>query len=439
MKYGSVCSGVEAATVAWEPLGWKPQWFCEFEKFPSAVLAHHYPDVPNLGDMTKIEEKDEYNDRSIDLLVGGTPCQSFSIAGLRKGLDDDRGNLALKFCQILRDKQPRWFIWENVPGVLSSNEGRDFAAILSGFSECGYGFSYRILDAQYFGVPQRRRRVFVVGYLGDWRPAASVLFEQESLHGNPPPRRKKEQRVAPTVTSGPPFSRTGNERVECEAIVIDRAAFNQGKNALYEPMIAESETMPSLVARGPHAVAHRRDIPCSETVGALTDGAHNGGGLNGQDAYTGRILPVIHGTQDPDVLYDKAHTLGRNHGQENAVCIPIHDKATRFGGNKDTERQDGAGNGLGIGKENDPAYTVTAGDKNAVYLDMAVRRLTPVECERLQGFKDNHTQIPWRGKKAEDCPDGPRYKTMGNSMARPVMLWLGERINMFENLTKNGE
>lgn len=153
MIYGSVCSGVEAATVAWNCLGWTPAWFCEFDKFPSAVLKYHYPDIPNLNDMTKIEERKEYHDRTIDLLVGGTPCQSFSIAGLRKGLDDARGNLALKFCEILRDKQPRWFVWENVPGVLSSNNGRDFAAILSGFRECGYGFAYRILDAKYFGVP----------------------------------------------------------------------------------------------------------------------------------------------------------------------------------------------------------------------------------------------------------------------------------------------
>jgi len=200
--YGSVCSGVEAATVAWHSLGWKPAWFCEFDKFPSAVLSHHYPDVPNLNDMTKIEERKEYNDQTINLLVGGTPCQSFSVAGLRKGLDDDRGNLALKFCEILRDKQPRWFVWENVPGVLSSNEGRDFAAILSGFSECGYGFAYRVLDAQYFGVPQRRRRVFVVGCLGNWKAAAAVLFEQESLHGNYPPSRKAGKNTAGFTSSG---------------------------------------------------------------------------------------------------------------------------------------------------------------------------------------------------------------------------------------------
>ena len=193
MRYGSVCSGVEAATVAWEPLGWEPAWFCEFDKFPSAVLEHHYPDVPNLNDMTKILENEVFNDRSIDLLVGGTPCQSFSIAGLRKGLGDERGNLALQFCEILKRKKPRWFVWENVPGVLSSDGGRDFGNILGAMGECGYGFAYRVLDAQYFGVSQRRRRVFVVGYLGDWRPALAVLFEQESLQRNIAQSKKKRE------------------------------------------------------------------------------------------------------------------------------------------------------------------------------------------------------------------------------------------------------
>jgi DNA (cytosine-5)-methyltransferase 1 len=199
MKYGSVCSGIEAATVAWHPLGWKPAFFSEIEPAPRSVLAHHYPDVPCHGDFTTIGA-DQYE--PIDLLVGGTPCQSFSIAGLRGGLDDDRGNLALEFLRLAQRTRPKWLVWENVPGVLSSNGGRDFGSILGGMVECGYGFAYRVLDAQYFGVAQRRRRVFVVGCLGDTASAAAVLFERHSLQGHPAPRREKRERIADTLTVG---------------------------------------------------------------------------------------------------------------------------------------------------------------------------------------------------------------------------------------------
>jgi DNA (cytosine-5)-methyltransferase 1 len=193
MIYGSVCSGIEAATVAWHPLGWHAAWFSEIEEFPKSVLAHHYPDTPDLGDMTTI--CDRKNLPSIDLLVGGTPCQSFSVAGERAGLDDARGNLALEFCKIARTLKPRWIVWENVPGILSSNGGKDFGTILGEMAECGYGIAYRVLDAQYFGVPQRRRRVYTIGYLGDWRKPFSALFEQGSLCGNSTTGEKYEQIV----------------------------------------------------------------------------------------------------------------------------------------------------------------------------------------------------------------------------------------------------
>lgn len=219
MRYASVCSGIEAATVAWHGLGWKPVWFSQYDPehnyksgpdFPSSVLAHRFPEVPNLGDMTKLRDNDIYKQSEFDLLVGGTPCQAFSIAGLRAGLDDDRSNLALEFIRILRNKRPRWFLWENVPGVLSSNGGADFASILSGFTGRdvgaqkfekagiiegdGYSIAWRVLDSQYFGVPQRRRRVFVVGHLGnDWRPPTAVLFEPESLRRDFTPGGKKRK------------------------------------------------------------------------------------------------------------------------------------------------------------------------------------------------------------------------------------------------------
>lgn len=177
MIYGSVCSGIEAATVAWHPLGWAPAFFSEIDAFPRKVLAHHYPEVPLHGDFTTIQPG-QY--RSIDLLVGGTPCQSFSLAGLRGGLEDERGNLALEFLRLADRLCPRWVIWENVPGVLSSNGGRDFGAIVGGLAEIGFGWAYRCLDARFFGVPQRRNRLILVGCFGDFRPAAAVLFEPES-------------------------------------------------------------------------------------------------------------------------------------------------------------------------------------------------------------------------------------------------------------------
>ncbi len=289
MIYGSVCSGIEAATVAWHdikksdgtPVGWKPAFFSDIEKFPRAVLAHHYPTVPCHGDFTTIGEN-EY--APIDLLVGGTPCQSFSIAGLRKGLDDDRGNLALEFIRLAKRLRPRWILWENVPGVLSSNKGRDFGSFLGGLAECGYGFAYRVLDAQYFGAPQRRRRVFVVGYLGDWRRAAAVLFERESLQGDITPIQ-------------------GNRTI-------------RGRN--------------------------KTTFGCFDTRGVNA--------------------------------FDRADL-------DNILFFPVP------------------------------------------------RRPTPLEVERSFGFSDDYTKIN------EKTADGPRYKALGNSMAVPVMRWLGERIQMVDDIT----
>jgi DNA (cytosine-5)-methyltransferase 1 len=206
MKFGSVCSGIEAASVAWAPLGWTPVFYAENAAFPSAVLAHRHPEVPNYGDITRFKE---WPDADIDVFVGGTHCQSFSIAGLRRGLVDPRGNLALTYLAILDRYRPRWAIWENVPGVLSNNQGRDFGAFIGGMVELGYGCCWRVLDAQYCrvdgfprAVPQQRRRVFVVGRFGDWRGAAGVLFDAASLSRDPPPRREAEARVARPLAAG---------------------------------------------------------------------------------------------------------------------------------------------------------------------------------------------------------------------------------------------
>jgi DNA (cytosine-5)-methyltransferase 1 len=196
VKYGSVCSGIEAATAAWHSMGWTPAFFAEIDPFCCALLKEKYPEVPNYGDFTKIT-REQAGD--IDLLVGGTPCQSFSVAGKRGGLDDARGILAFEFLRLAERLRPRWILFENVPGLLSSDEGRDFGAFIGEMGKCGYSCAWRILDAQFTGVAQRRERVFVVGYLGDWRNPAAVLFDGPGMCWNPPPSREKGERIAPTI------------------------------------------------------------------------------------------------------------------------------------------------------------------------------------------------------------------------------------------------
>ena len=406
MRYGSVCSGVEAATLAWEPLGWDCGWVSEIEPFPNAVLNHHWPDTPNLGDMTS----DDFLERAaasgpIQCLVAGTPCQSFSVAGLRGGLGDDRGNLALRFCQTALHLQPSWLVWENVPGVLSSNGGRDFGAILGALVECGYGFAYRVLDAQHFGVPQRRRRVILVGYLGDWRPPAAVLFERESLQRDITPRRETREEVAPAVTGGPPYSRTGNERVEAEAIVPVMAAqlgsHQSGSGQRYD---LDHETYVPEIAM----VVNAREDPITASGKDVPLGAKD----------TGHAIAFQQNTRD-EVRPMGGHgqiagALSAEPGMKQQNYIAWSEELTASENVAGTIQYGGQG-----------------GRHDGVCLpNMQVRRLTPVECERLQGMPDHHTRIPWRNKPAEDCPDGPRYKAIGNSMAVPVMRWIGERIAM---------
>lgn len=371
MRFGSVCSGVEAASVAWEPLGWKAQWFSEIEKFPSQVLNHHYPDVPNYGDMTKFKE---WNADTIDLLVGGTPCQSFSIAGLRKGLEDPRGNLMLTYLAMAEQLKPKWLVWENVPGVLSSNGGKDFGTFLSALGQIGYGFSWRILDAQYFGVPQRRRRLFVVGYLGEWKRAAEVLFEPESLSGHPAPSRETGQEASDTLTVGA----------------------NQYSGFNGEPVVAKC-----LTARG--AGAGNLDSETSNML-PIVFGAQNS--ANQGDSVSTKVTPTLDKSKTPAVAWS---IMPMNSGKDYKARLADVSQPLMAGG-------------------------PVGGNQGGDFIQQsAVRRLTPTECERLQGFPDNYTEIPWRNKPAEDCPVGPRYKAMGNSMAVPVMRWIGERIQKQDN------
>ena len=375
--------------MAWHPLGWEAVAYSEIERFPSEVLAHHYPSTPNLGDMTKFKEWNFESD--VDLLVGGTPCQSFSVAGLRKGLDDPRGNLMLTYLAIADKYRPRWLVWENVPGVLSSNGGKDFGVFLGALGELGYGFAYRILDAQYFGVAQRRRRVFVVGYLGDWRAAAAVLFERHSLQGHPAPSREKREDPAKCLTRG------ANQRYDFETEDLIPAYGIPGNWIGRKPENGGNATEPM------HDVA-----PC----------------LTKADQHGVAAPTIIHGTQDPCVS-DIAFAQGRNNVGENVLVQPMAfttEQTPKF--------------------NRDQALTLTkqsptgGGQPQCVMQAMAVRRLTPVECERLQGFPDSYTDIKSKNKPT---PDGPRYKALGNSMAVPVMAWIGQRIEQVEAICKQNK
>jgi DNA (cytosine-5)-methyltransferase 1 len=409
MKYLSVCSGVEAATVAWHPLGWNPIGYAEIETFPSAVLSHHYPTVPNLGDITKYKE---WNiNGTVELLVGGTPCQAFSVAGLRKGLEDPRGNLTLVYTGILDRFKPKWFVWENVPGVLSSSGGRDFGSFLGAVAELGYGFSYRVLDAQYFGVPQRRRRVFVVGCLGDWVSASKVLFEPDCLSRDTEESRKTRERTSSATSSG----------VRGNIETFNRQSHSQfGVDPLASTVKArDHKQFTDLVVYETHP-ADSRVREMGDVCQTVTSRWGTGGGnvpialqdISGRDkAQNGR------GWNDEGVSYtlDAAATQG--------VAYSIREDAIAGNFSATPLQVTPALQALRPSVQSHHAQTFIA-------QKMAVRRLTPIECERLQGFPDNYTNIAWRGKP--ESPDSLRYKAMGNSMAVPCMKWIGERIEMVE-------
>ncbi len=519
MRFGSVCSGIEAASVAWGALGWKAAWLSEIEPFPCAVLKHHYPDVPNYGDMTLLPARITSGEvEAPDLFCGGTPCQAFSVAGLRNSLDDARGNLSLTFCEIanaiddrrfVRDESPSIVFWENVPGVLNTKDnafgcflgalaGEDEALIAPGGRWTNAGFidgpqravAWRVLDAQYFGVAQRRRRVFVVASARDDFDPASVLFEFEGVRRDIAPSREAGQRIAPCVTNGPPFSRTWNERVEAEAMVVaDCGVQLSGPLSARDYKDAGTDGMNKISAKMVPVI--------HETVGALCADSHPDA-YSGQDAYTGRLIPsptyAIQGSmigrndnagpQGDGINVELCFT--QNTIDRHAVAQPIPLNTMTMQGRPSDEGRMGSG----IGEPGDPCPTLTKAHSHAVAqpvgtdcfngnitgdiactmgtmgssvnasgptvmvaptltasndpsrspqstevtnqvaavhsVSMAVRRLTPTECERLQGFPDGYTNIPWR--KAAESPDGPRYKALGNSWAVPVVRWIGERI-----------
>jgi len=357
MNYLSVCSGIEAVSVAWHPLGFTPLAFSEIEEFPSAVLKHHYPHVPNLGDMTNYREWEI--EQPVDLLVGGTPCQSFSVAGLRTGLNDPRGNLALVYLGIADKFKPRWILWENVPGVLSSNRGRDFASFLGGLEELGYQWSYRTLDAQWFGVAQRRRRLFVVGHHRDWRGPAAVLLERHSLRRDPAPSRTQINENTPQPQKNP-----GNSDKEWPAEIVDTLTAEFASRYGYNRQHINGGAtwfVPGL----------------SEIAATLRTNRPGEGGL---ETDVTQIVPDV----SPPITIG-----GRNNTPDKEAYVTAHTR---------------------------------------------VRRLTAIECERLQGFPDNYTQINYKGKERNSCPSAPRYKAIGNSMAVPVMNWLGRRIQIVDGI-----
>lgn len=474
--YGSICSGIEAATVAWEPLGWKAAWFSEIEAFPSAVLAERWPEVVNLGDMTKIAAAVRAGEvQAPDVMVGGTPCQAFSIAGLRNGLADARGQLTLSYVELAnaiddkrieRGEEEAIFVWENVPGVLTSHDNA-FGCFMAGLagescelepsggkwthSGCVYGpqraIAWIVKDAQYFGVAQRRKRVFVVASARKGFDPGQVLFESEGVRRDTPPSREPKSAVAALTARGVGTCGADDNQAQAGHIIAECANGDISHTLKAEGFDGSEDG----TGRGVPVIAF--------------GGGNTRGNIDVAACLTARGQRIdfdvetfaVHGTQDPDSNRELAHTLGRNHGQENA-CIAFSYKdhgadasedmsPTLRAGNSDNSNansgqppaiayafkpgQGAKARGIGFAEEQSPTLTSASSGTNltpAVMCGVSVRRLMPVECERLQGFPDNHTLISWRGKEAAECPDGPRYRAIGNSMAVPVMRWIGERI-----------
>ncbi|HEJ1186542.1 DNA cytosine methyltransferase [Pseudomonas aeruginosa] len=561
ITYGSVCSGIEAASVAWHMLGFRASWFAEIEPFPSAVLAHRWPAVPNLGDMTKLAREVLLGIIAAPLiLVGGTPCQDFSVAGMRAGLAGERGALTMKFVELADaidhvrpDGDECVVVWENVPGVLSDkgNAFGNFLAALVGESEalepsgprwtnagCVYGprraAAWRVLDAQYFGLAQRRKRVFVVASArADFDPAA-VLLEREGLRRDHPPRRGEGQDLAGRAPFGPALqcgcgylfdlslgqwgcpNCEGDEGPAVEVMAgvpafggenQSRSLFQAGAltaHGVRNDFASETFCVAPAVAGTLRSSDGGSDVDHAAAnhlvAGTLQANGKAAGSATQQDAEAG--LLVVHGTQDPSISRDCAHALGRNNGQENAVfdpnqitsstnrsqptpglchTLPASSRAPiafsckdhgpdagevaptlRAMGHGDIHAnaggqvavcitgdithtlkaegfdasEDGTGRGQPIVADVAPtlrsgnfrSHSNPATQADSLVIASAVRRLTPRECERLQGFPDDYTLIPWRGKPAEECPDGPRYKAIGNSKAVPVVRWIGRRL-----------
>ena len=420
MDFISLFSGIDAASVAFNPLGWKALAFSEIEKFPCAVLKHYYPDVPNHGDITKFDWSC-YRGKA-DLVCAGPPCQAFSIAGLRKSMEDDRGNLTLTAVRTILAIRPRWLLIENVPGLLNTDDNA-FGCLLAGLSGAdeplmpgtadgrwrsagivsgpGYGLAWRTPNAEFFGVPQSRRRVFIVGYLGDWRRAAAVLFEPEVLRGD--------------------FAEGGGEGAEAAGNIGGGAQAYRWQND--KDGIIPTDKSSTIKSNG--------TTTDERTVGALIM-AH---GQANAEILEGRV-PTLNCNHEAPIVYE-------NHGQDIRIkqvkTLPqINANAGTGGGNLPLTmafKQRPEGDII----QSKNAYNISttsnasAGNTAKILQSASVRRLTPLECERAQGFPDNYTRIPYKGKPADKCPDSPRYKAIGNSWAVPCARWIGERIQKSQN------
>lgn len=452
MKYLSVCDGIGAAHVAWKPLGWSCVGASEIERFPIEVVRQRHPEIAELGDMTKYHA---WKNDQPDLVCGGTPCQSFSVAGLRKGMADPRGNLALVFLGIVDHFRPRWVVWENVPGVLSSEGGRDFGAFLGGLGQLGYGFAYRVFDAQYFGLAQRRKRVFVVGCLGNWRSAAAVLFERHSLQGYPPPSRETGKGVAGTFKACADSGGWSNSADHAAAgYMIPVANTLLGKpNSSHA---ADQDTYIAHTLKGEGFDASEdgtgRGVPLvPELSSAIKARDHKGPSSDG-DGDGAPLVPIMvrmregkdGGGKGPLVSEDQSLTLATS-----------NDQVLAFRGGE--SQQDTLHTEAGIMSTLPAGSNGNGGSYTKTQVGMQVRRLTPRECERLQGFPDDYTSIDWSKRASIDkiaadvmkyyertgytgdrlvqaalCPDGPRYKALGNSWAVPVVRWIGQRIEQVD-------
>jgi DNA (cytosine-5)-methyltransferase 1 len=534
MRYLSLFSGIEAATVAWHPLGWECVGVAEVEPFPCAVLAHHYPDVPNLGDVTRITEADIKALGHIDLVVFGSPCQDLSVAGHRKGLINadgtvTRSGLFFTAINIAHWSGARFWLWENVPGAYSSNKGRDFAAVvefMAGMDECpvpprGWAtegvavgdnglLEWACLDAQWFGVAQRRRRVFALLDTGDWAGRPPILLEPEGLRGDSAPSREKREKPPAGTGSGTAFRflRSDNFVEDDHVGALAARDYNDARDLVVRDV---SPTLTSKM-QGSSGWAPYNETEHLVPV-AFSSKDHGGSGNSIQDVDQGYLVPIaFHPTQDPISSTDISHAMGcgssqgtasvavaygirtantssngwgvqeevthtLDQAQPHAVAAPV--ALNIYGGNKRSDRPEGgfyikeeaatktldSATGLnptcsqggtvviqatasmtaGVDYENnghtvdEPTGPLLKGSPSgggrplpAISLsNMQVRRLTPTECERLQGFPDGYTDIPWRGKQTS--PDGPRYKALGNSMAVPVMRWIGVQLSKATN------
>lgn len=442
MRYISTFSGIEAASAAWEPIGWEPVAFCEIDEFPSAVLTYHYPNVPNLGDITKVDWErviKEYG--KPDVVVGGSPCQSFSVAGGRESLGGE-SRLMFEYIRALAEIQPAWFLWENVPGVLNTRDDA-FAQLLREVQDVGYGsVAWRVLDAQFVRVAdrdgdgriarwvgpvaQRRRRVFLVGHLGAGGGAAAVLFESESVRGNTQTSKQKREELA-RAAGRDAAARCGDGNSLTPWDVQSKRIFQ------------EDGTAPTLNSGSGEGMTIQPSV--LQSAGFKYHQGAGAGNIGYEEEQSQTLTADYH---QPAVALQTGHTGGNGSGintEDVSYTLSLaNDHAVAFAQNSNGEDVVGtlcARDHKGVGNEYvDEGKVIMHHNYQQTAADgYIVRRLTPVECERLQGFPDGWTDVTYKGN--EHPSDTPRYKAIGNSMAVPVMRWIGERIQMVDEIIKS--